>query len=122
MKSSSTAKRPTLLSVLCVMGLFGCFLKTIFVIAPSIQSYGRLYAVYLSVTTVLMIACLCGLWLMKKWAFWTFSIYFIVNAGVYWGMGILDPKTFFSNTQAVVSFALVPLTLLTTLFYYRRLS
>ena len=99
MKDSQKAGRPVFLSVLCIFGLFGCFLKTILVISPSVQSYGRWYAVYLSLSAVFMIACICGLWLMKKWAFWYFFLYFIVNTGVYGGMGILNSKTFLMKSK-----------------------
>jgi hypothetical protein len=122
MMTDSKAGRPTVLSILCVLGLFGCFLKTIMVISPSVQNYGRWYAVYVSLSAVVMIACLCGLWLMKKWAFWSFLVYFIVNMWIYFEMGILNLKAISLDPQVSVSFALVPVTLLVTLIYYRRLK
>lgn len=69
-----------------------------------------------------MILCFFGLWLMKKWAFWTFLIYFILNTGINLQMELLNLKTLFFNPQDFASFALVPLTLITSLIFYRRLD
>ncbi len=112
MKSSSAAARPMILSVLCVLGLFGCFLKTIMVVSPPVQMQGRWYAVYLSLSAVLLIACLCGIWLMKKWGFWALSVYVLVDQSVYYLMGLWQP----------IGMLLVVLILGITLIYYRRLN
>lgn len=122
MKKTLKTGRPTFLSILCVFGFFGCFLRTILVISPIVQAQGRWYAVYLSLSAIVMILCFFGLWLMKKWAFWAFLIYFILNTGLNWQMGLLNFKTLFFNPQDFASFALVPLTLLTSLIFYRRLD
>jgi hypothetical protein len=118
MKDSPKTGRPPFLTVLCVFGFLGCFLRTILVMSPVIQVQGRWYAVYISLSAVVMIVCLCGLWLMKKTAFWAFLIYFIVNTGINWGMGLLHLKTI----QDFTSFSLVPLILITTFIFYRRLD
>src|ERR1700677_4791070 len=122
MKDTLKTGRPTFLSILCIFGFLGCFLKTILVISPVIQAQGRWYAVYLTLSAVIMILCLFGLWLMKRWAFWAFLIYFILNTGINWGMGLLNLRTLLLNPQDFASFALVPLILLTTLISYRRLD
>lgn len=122
MKKTLKTGRPTFLSILCVFGFFGCFLRTILVISPIVQAQGRWYAVYLSLSAVVMILCFFGLWLMKKWAFWVLLIYFILNTGINLQMGLLNLKTLFFNPRDLASFALVPLTLLTALIFYRRLD
>jgi hypothetical protein len=122
MKDLQKTGRPMFLSILCVFGFFGCFLRTILVISPAVQAQGRWYAVYVSLSAVIMIICLCGLWLMKKLAFWAFLTYFILNTGINEAVGILNLKTILLNPQDFASFALVPLILLTTLIFYRRLD
>ena len=111
MSSASNASRPFVISLLCGLGLAGCFLKMIMVISPQVQAYGRFYAVYLSISTVVMIACLSGLWLMKRWAFWVFLAYVVLDQIIYWRMGHWDPK----------APVLQMLILLAGIFYYRRL-
>lgn len=111
MTQASPGSRPAFLSILCVLGLAGCFLKMILVISPVVQSHGRLYAVYLSLSSVVMIACLAGFWMMKRWAFWGFLAYVAVDQTVYWHMGYWDP----------IAALLKGLILLVGLFYYRRL-
>jgi hypothetical protein len=59
---------------------------------------------------------------MKKLAFWAFLTYFILNTGINEAVGILNLKTILLNPQDFASFALVPLILLTTLIFYRRLD
>jgi hypothetical protein len=116
------AGRPLIITVLCVCGFMGCFFKTILVMAPVVQVHGRWYAVYFSLSAVFMVFCLFELWQMKKTGFWGFLIYFVMNTGVDWGMGLLNFKNVLTNPHDFASFALVPFILLSGLIYHRRLS
>ena len=94
MTQSSANTRPMVLSILCGLGFVGCFLKMILIISPVVQSHGQLYAVYLCLSSVLLIGCLAGIWLMKRWAFWAFLAYAVMDQWVYWQMGYWDIKAF----------------------------
>jgi hypothetical protein len=104
------SQRPPLLSLLCVAGLVGCFLKMILVISPPIQGVGPWYPAYLSASTVVLIICLCGLWLMKRWVFFLFIPYVLLDQWVYWHLGRWAP----------ISFVLMGSLLAVSLIYHRR--
>jgi hypothetical protein len=111
MPETLSTPRPFVLGILCGLGFAGCFLKMILVISPVVQAHGRLYAVYLSLSSVVMIVCLSGLWLMKRWAFWAFLTYVVIDQIVYWQMGYWDPKA--PILQLLI--------LLAGIFYYRKM-
>ena len=111
MKDNKTG-RPTILTILCVVGFIGSFFKSILVISPMVQSHGRWYAVYISLSAAFMILCLCGIWLMKKQGFWGFLTYVLTDQGIYWRMGLWQPQAFLLSFFILVS----------CLIFYRRMK
>jgi hypothetical protein len=104
--------RPVLLTVLCFGGFVGCFLNVILVISPPVQKFGGLYSSYLSLSTIFVIFCLSGLWMMKKWAVVAYSFYMVINQLVYIWMGNWN----------WFAFALPVAITLVGWFYYRKME
>ncbi len=100
-----------ILSVLCILGFLGCFLNTISVFSL-VPNHSRWYTIYFTFATVFTVFCLYELWMMKKWAFWGFLIYALVDGFICWQMWDWNLKTL----------VFIPLILVTSLVYYRRLS
>ncbi len=111
-KPKTLGVRPPVLSILCVAGLFGSFINMIMVITPSIQAYGRWYAAYLSLSTVVLIICLSGLWLMKRWGLFVLIPCVLLDQWVYW---VLD-------RWAPAAIILKGAILIVGLVYFRRLK
>ena len=103
--------RPALLTILCVLGFLGAFLKYFLVLSPPVQEIGRAYALYLSLSTVFEILCLASLWSMRKWAVWGYLAYFLVHQGVHLWIGEWRWFAFLLQTALA----------LTALAYYRRM-
>ena len=109
-KTPSEGQSPIFLRILVVAGLIGCFQKMILVISPPIQSVGSWYPVYFSISTVVLIICLTGFWLMKRWSFFLFVPYVLIDQWVYWHFDRWPP----------LSLPLMAALLITALFYFRR--
>lgn len=72
------------LKLVCVIGFIGAFLAMTLMFSPTVWQMGAWYPAYLSLSTVLVVLCLGGLWLMRREAVWAYAILTIVNQGVYY--------------------------------------
>jgi hypothetical protein len=75
--------RPPLLTVLCVLGLMGCFINMMMVLSPPVRDMAPWFPTYLSLSTLCSAIFLGGLWFLKRWALWGYSLFFISNQVVY---------------------------------------
>lgn len=74
------------MTVLCIAGFLGCFLKSIALLSPSARSIGW-FPAYLSLSSILGILSLSGLWLMRRWGVWGYSLLAAANQAVYQFIG-----------------------------------
>ena len=74
--------RPPIVTFLCILGFILCFLGIFLVMSPGIQDKGKLYAVYFSMSFTFLAICMGGFWMMRKWAFWAFALFFVINQTV----------------------------------------
>lgn len=82
--------RPPILTVLCVLGFLGCFLKMYYVFSTEIQSVRPWYPSYVSLSTILLMIALFGLMQMKRWGFFLFMVFFLVHQAVQVAVGLWD--------------------------------
>jgi hypothetical protein len=121
MEKTMKSIRPPLLSVLCIAGFLGCFLKMILVISPPVQDVGSWYALYLTFSTVYLVVCLVGLWSMRRWAPWAFFLYEMGDQFVYWKIGVWSRGP--SDFGHLLIPQVLPLAILAVAFlYYRRME
>lgn len=66
--AAKSAKRPIVITVICVLALLGSLLNIPMIFSESASSIASWYPVYLAATSVLTLVCVAGLWKMKKWA------------------------------------------------------
>lgn len=104
--------RPPLLTFLCILGFLGSFLKVYFVLSPTIRQVSPWYPTYVSMSTIFMLICLYGLWLMRRWSVWALGAYVIIHASVHWALGIRE-----LNAMALA----LSLTVISA-FYYQRMD
>jgi len=75
--------RPSLLTFLCLLGLVGVFLNMMMVLSPPVQATAPWFPGFLSISTFLSAIFLGGLWYLKRWALWGYTVVFISNQLVY---------------------------------------
>lgn len=75
--------RPPLLTLLCVLGLIGCFLNMMMVLSPVVRDLAIWFPAFLSLSTLLSAVFLGGLWYLKRWALWGYTGVFVSNQLVY---------------------------------------
>ncbi len=89
------SKRPTAITIICVLGFIGALLSIPVIIASFLFSFG--YALFLGALTIGGFVCMVGLWKMKKWAAYGYTAMVTVNQiillvmGTWTFLGLLIP-------------------------------
>ena len=87
-ETSEKAKRPTSITVICVVGFIGALIAVPLIFSPISQQIGAWYPPYLALSIVVGLACMIGLWKMKKWAAYTYTGFVALNLVVLLAMGL----------------------------------
>ena len=82
------AKRPVAITIICVLGFIGAAITVPIIFSSIASSIGAWYPPYLAVSAVVGLACMVGLWMMKKWAVFTYTGLLALNQVVMMAMGI----------------------------------
>ncbi|MGB3493606.1 MAG: hypothetical protein WBA57_12815 [Elainellaceae cyanobacterium] len=85
--TAKKGKRPTSITVVCIIGFIGALLTVPLIFSPLVQQIGAWYPPYLGFSAVVGLACMVGLWMMKKWAAYTYIGFFALNQVVLLAMG-----------------------------------
>jgi len=72
-------QRPWILTLLCVLGFLGCFLKMYYVFSSEIRSVSTWYPSFVSLSTLLLMAALFGLMQMRRWGFFLYLLFFVLH-------------------------------------------
>ncbi len=104
------SSRPAFLSLLILLGLVGVFLNMMLVISPVMRSYAYWFPGYLSLATAASAFFLGGLWFLKRWALWGYSVLFLLNQVVFLGLNQW-------NAKAII----LPLPIVLTAWLYRKI-
>jgi hypothetical protein len=86
--TTEKAKRPTSITVICILGFIGALISVPVVLSPLAQQVGSWYPPYLGLSIVVGFACMIGLWMMKKWAAYTYTGFVALNQVVLLAMGV----------------------------------
>ena len=87
-QSSKNKKRPTAITVICVIGFIGLAFTIPLIFSDVAQEIGSWYPPYLALSAVIGLICMIGLWKMKKWAAYTYTGFVILNQVVLLAMGV----------------------------------
>jgi len=86
-----SGKRPAVITVICVLGFVGALftIPTYMAVAllPLGQEFGSWYLLYLGLSTIIGLACMIGLWRMKRWAGYTYTAFAAINQVVLLAVG-----------------------------------
>ncbi len=80
--------RPISITVICVIGFIGALLTVPLIFSPIAQQIGAWYPPYLGFSAVIGLACMVGLWMMRKWAAYTYTGFVVLNQVVLLAMGV----------------------------------
>ncbi len=85
---SEKAKRPTSITVICVLGFIVALITVQLIFSPEAQRVGAWYPPFLGFSAITGLACMVGLWMMKKWAAYTYTGFVALNQVVLLAMGV----------------------------------
>ena len=85
------AKRPVAITVICILGFIGAALSIPLIFSSAAQSIGSWYPPYLGASSVVGLICMFGLWNMKKWSVFVYTLLVVVNQVVLFSMGLWNP-------------------------------
>ncbi len=91
MNDTPTAKRPIAITVICILGFIGAALSIPLIFSSAVQSIGSWYPPYLGASTIVGLICMFGLWNMKKWSVFVYTLLVVVNQVVLFSMGLWNP-------------------------------
>ncbi len=86
-------KRPASITVICVLGFIGAPLIGFLIFSPVAQQAGHWLPPYLILSSLIWLECLVGLWMMRKWAAYTYTGLTALNQVVLLGIGTWSVTT-----------------------------
>ena len=87
-ETTEQAKRPTSITIICVIGFIGTLITVSLIFSPIAQQIGAWYPPYLGFSAVVGLACMVGLWMMRKWAAYIYTGFVALNQVVLLAMGV----------------------------------
>jgi hypothetical protein len=87
-ETTEKVKRPISITVICIIGFIGALITVPLVFSPIAQQVGSWYPPYLAFSAVIGLVCMVGLWMMKKWAAYTYTGFVTLNQVVLLSMGV----------------------------------
>ena len=80
---SAKTQRPLLITVICVLGFLAALALIWIILYPSLlltlQHFGIGYTYYLTFSVMVLLICMIGLWLMKRWAVYAYAAVVVIN-------------------------------------------
>ncbi|MEM2956565.1 MAG: hypothetical protein QW041_03280 [Candidatus Pacearchaeota archaeon] len=81
-------KRPGIITAICIIGFIGALITVPMIFSEIAKSIGVWYPPYLAFSAVVGLACMIGLWMMKKWSVIVYTIFVAINQVVLIAMGM----------------------------------
>ncbi len=78
-ESEPIPRRPTSITVICVIGFIGALAAVPLLCSPMAERIGSWYPPYLALSAIIGVVCMAGLWMMRKWAAYTYAGFVILN-------------------------------------------
>ena len=81
-------KRPIAITLICVLGFIGALFVFPSVFSQKASQIGSWFPPYLGLSGVIGFICMVGLWKMKKWAAYIYTIFVALNQVILLIMGV----------------------------------
>lgn len=86
-------KRPVAITVICILGFIGVAVAVPLAFSGMARIIGDWYPPYLLLSAGVGLACMIGLWKMKKWGAYTYTAVFFINQTVLLSMDVWSPRS-----------------------------
>jgi glycerol-3-phosphate acyltransferase PlsY len=80
-------EKPLVITAICIIGVINAIQMINLVLSPMSKQLGAIYPLYFTLSVALSLACIGGLWLLKRWAALVYGIVLICNQIVLLMMG-----------------------------------
>jgi len=72
-------KRPIAITIICIIGFIGAALTLPLFFLDVMSTLPPWYPAFLGLGAVVGLACMIGLWMMQKWAVYTYTAFAVIN-------------------------------------------
>lgn len=95
-ETTEKAKRPTSITVICVMGFVGVLMvvSSVLIFPSQMLQVGSWFVPYVGFSVVVGLACMVGLWMMKKWAAYAYAGLAVLSQVILLTMGVWNVMDF----------------------------
>lgn len=104
-------EKPLALTAVCIIGLINASQMIQLIMSPVAQRLGEIYPAYFTVSAIISLVCIAGLWFLKRWAAVMYIIILLGNQIALAKMG------YWEASAAVVSIVIIGI----LLRYWQRL-
>jgi hypothetical protein len=84
-------KKPLIITAICVIGIINAIQMINLVFSPISKQVGAVYPLYFSLSVVLSLVCIAGLWFLKRWAAIAYGVVLAANQIILMVMGYWEP-------------------------------
>jgi len=96
-------EKPLVITAICIIGIINAIQMINLVLSPMSKQAGAIYPLYFTLSVALSLACIVGLWLLKRWAVFVYGSVLICNQIVLLVMG------YWSLSAAIIPAAIIVL-------------
>jgi hypothetical protein len=80
-------EKPLVISAICIIGIINAIQMLNLILSPMAKQAGAIYPLYFSMSVVISLICIGGLWILKRWAALLYTVVLICNQVVLLVMG-----------------------------------
>jgi len=84
-------KRPIAITIICIIGFIGAALTLPLFFLDVMSTLPPWYPAFLGLGAVVGLACMIGLWMMQKWAVYTYTAFAVINQVILIATGLWNP-------------------------------
>jgi hypothetical protein len=96
-------EKPLVITAICIIGVINAIQMVNLVLSPISKQVGAVFPLYFSLSILLSLVCIGGLWLLKRWAVFVYGAVLIGNQIVLLLMG------YWELSAAIIPVAIIAL-------------
>ncbi|RYY99333.1 MAG: hypothetical protein EOO11_05315 [Chitinophagaceae bacterium] len=81
-------ERPTIITIICVLGFVGAGISVLLLFSRAAREIGPWYPPYLGLSMLVGLACMIGIWKMRRWGAYTYTAFVALNQVILLYLGI----------------------------------
>jgi hypothetical protein len=96
-------EKPLVITAICIIGVINAIQMVNLVLSPISKQVGAVFPLYFSLSILLSLVCIGGLWLLKRWAAFVYGAVLVCNQIVLLLMG------YWELSAAIIPVAIIAL-------------